>query len=257
VSVKQEGDAMSAQPISAAYLRVEYPESDGKPLGETDVHRREILEIIAMLEQYYADQADVYISGNLMFYYEEGNPSAVVSPDVFVVKGVPKRERRVYKLWEEGQPPVAVFEITSRSTRLEDRGMKRQLFAELGVREYFLFDPLGEYLKPPLQGFRLADDELAPLEPEASGALISQELGLRLQRDGTYLRLSDLTSGQPLLRPAELDRARRAAEAQTRAEAEARRAAEAQTRAAEERARTAEEEVERLRAELARLRGEQ
>ena len=226
---------MSAQPIGTAFLRIEYPESDGKPLGETDVHRREILEIIAMLEQYYADNADVYISGNLMFYYEEGNPGAVVSPDIFVVKGVPKRERRVYKLWEEGQPPAVVFEITSRSTRLEDRGMKRQLFAELGVREYFLFDPLGEYLKPPLQGFRLADDELAPVESEASGALISQELGLRLQRDGTYLRLNNLASSQPLLRPAELDRARRAAE---------------------ERASAAEEEVQRLRAELARLRGE-
>jgi len=241
---------MSAQPISTAFRRIEYPESDGKPLGETDVHRREILEIIAMLEQYYADRADIYISGNLMLYYEEGNPGAVVSPDVFVVKGVPKQERRVYKLWEEGQPPAVVFEITSRSTRLEDRGMKRQLFAELGVREYFLFDPLSEYLRPLLQGFRLADDELAPFDPEASGALISQELGLRLQRDGTYLRLSDLASGQALLRPAELDRARRAAEAQTRAEAKAR-------RAAEERARTAEEELERLRAELARLRGEQ
>ncbi|HEX5690550.1 MAG TPA: Uma2 family endonuclease [Roseiflexaceae bacterium] len=227
---------MSAQPIGTAFLRIEYPESDGKPLGETDVHRREILDIIAMLEQYYADNADVYISGNLMFYYEEGNPGAVVSPDVFVVKGVPKRERRVYKLWEEGEPPAVVFEITSRSTRLEDRGMKRQLFAELGVREYFLFDPLGEYLKPPLQGFRLIDDELTAFEPDANGALISQELGLRLQRDGTYLRLNKLADGEPLLRPAELDRA---------------------LRAAEERARTAEEEVERLRAELARLRGEQ
>jgi hypothetical protein len=98
-----------------------------------------------------------------------------------------------------------------------------------------MYDTLGEYLKPPLQGFRLADDELAPVEPEASGALISQELGLRLQRDGTYLRLNNLASGQPLLRPAELDRARRAAE---------------------ERASAAEEEVQRLRAELARLRGE-
>jgi Uma2 family endonuclease len=125
---------MSAQPIGTAFLRIEYPESDGKPLGETDVHRREILEIIAMLEQYYADQTDVYISGNLMLYYEEGNPGAVVSPDIFVVKGVPKRERRVYKLWEEGQPPAVVFEITSRSTRLEDRAMKRQLDAELGER---------------------------------------------------------------------------------------------------------------------------
>jgi Uma2 family endonuclease len=234
--VKQEGDTMSAMPIHTASLRIEYPESDGKPLGETDAHRREILAIIAMLEQYFAERADIYVSGNLMFYYEEGNPSAVVSPDVFVVKGVPKQERRVYKLWEEGQPPAIVFEITSRSTRLEDRGLKRQLFAELGVREYILFDPLSEYLKPPLQGFRLLDGELVPFEPDAGGALISQELGLRLLRDGSYLRLIDMATNQPLLRLAELVQARRAAE---------------------ERASAAEQEIERLRAELARLRGEE
>jgi Uma2 family endonuclease len=226
---------MSATTEIPALQRIEYPESDGKPLGETDAHRREILAIIAMLEQFFADHADIYVSGNLMFYYEEGNPSAVVSPDVFVVTGVPKIERRTYKLWEEHKPPVAVFEITSRSTRLEDKGTKRELFAMLRVREYFLFDPLSEYLKPPLQGFRLAGDEFFQIDPDPDGALVSQELGLRLLRDGSYLRLIDSATGQPLLRPSELDVARRAAEA---------------------RAQAAEQEVERLRAELARLRGE-
>ena len=222
--------------LSPPFQEVVYPESDGKPLGETDAHRREILAIIAMLEQYFMANADVYVSGNLMFYYEEGNSKAVVSPDVFVVKGVPKKERRTYKLWEEKLPPVAVFEITSRSTRLEDKGTKRELFAELGVREYFLFDPLSEYLKPPLQGLRLAGEEYITIEPDADGALVSEELGLRILRDGIYLRLIDKATSQPLLRPSELDAARRLAE---------------------ERARAAEQEVERLRAELARLRGEQ
>ena len=67
--------------------RIEYPERDGRPIAESDVHRRELLHTIAMLDLLFAGQADVYISGNLMFYYEEGNPSAVVSPDVFVVNG--------------------------------------------------------------------------------------------------------------------------------------------------------------------------
>jgi Uma2 family endonuclease len=219
---------------------VEYPESDGKPVGETDAHRREILMIIDMLDRFFSDAPDIYVSGNLMFYYEEGNPGAVVSPDVFVVKGVPKRLRRTYKLWEERQPPAVVFEITSRSTRLEDKGNKRALYAMLGVREYFLFDPLSEYLKPPLQGFVLQGDEYAALDPDADGSLVSNELDLRLRRDGSYLRLTELATGQPLLRPAEIEQARRA-------EAEARRAAEG-------RADAAEAEVERLRAELARLR---
>jgi hypothetical protein len=78
--------------------RVEYPESDGKPLGETDVHRREIAQIIEMLMLFFASAPNIYVSGNLMFYYEKGNPSAVTSPDVFVVKGVQKGLRRTYKL---------------------------------------------------------------------------------------------------------------------------------------------------------------
>jgi hypothetical protein len=109
-----ETKRMSMTTDTPVLQRIEYPESDGRPLGETDAHRREILAIIAMLEQFFVEQADVYISGNLMFYYEKDNPSAVVSPDVFVVKAVQKGLRHTYKLWEEKQPPVAVFEITSR-----------------------------------------------------------------------------------------------------------------------------------------------
>lgn len=208
---------------------IEYPERDGKPIGESDAHCREILETIMMLELYFRDVADVYISGNLMFYYEEGDPGAVVSPDVFVVKGVAKKLRRTYKLREERHAPVTVFEITSRSTRLEDKGNKRALFAMLGVREYFMFDPLNEYLKPSLQGFRLVGEDYVAIAPEADGALVSQELGLRLRQENTYLRLFDLRTGQQLLRPAQLEEAHQAAE----------------------------QEVERLRAELARLRGAQ
>ncbi|MFN8568809.1 MAG: Uma2 family endonuclease [Kouleothrix sp.] len=216
--------------------QLEYPESDGKPMGETDVHRREIAQIIEMLTIYFQSVADVYVSGNLMFYYEQGNPSAVVSPDVFVVKGVPKGLRRTYKLWEERQAPCAVFEISSRATRLEDKGNKRALYAMLGVREYFLFDPLAEYLKPPLQGFRLVGEEYVPIDQADDDALISQELGLRLSSAGSELRLVDIASDQPLLRPAELEAARQA-------EAAAR--------------QRAEQEIEQLHAEIARLKGEQ
>lgn len=216
--------------------QLEYPESDGKPMGETDVHRREIAQIIEMLTIYFQPVADVYVSGNLMFYYEQGNPSAVVSPDVFVVKGVPKGLRRTYKLWEERQAPCAVFEISSRATRLEDKGNKRALYAMLGVREYFLFDPLAEYLKPPLQGFRLVGEEYVPIDQADDDALISQELGLRLSSAGSELRLINIASDQPLLRPAELEAARQA-------EAAAR--------------QRAEQEIEQLHAEIARLKGEQ
>jgi Uma2 family endonuclease len=220
---------MSAMQVSSASQRIEYPESDGKPMGETDVHRREIAQIIEMLERFFADVANTYISGNLLLYYEEGNNTVFTVPDIFIVKGVEKKLRRTYKLWEEQRLPVTIFEITSRSTRLEDQGTKRALYAMLGVREYFLFDPLAEYLRPPLQGFQLVDEEYVTIKPAEDGSLVSQELGLRLFRDDTYLRLIDIATGEPLLRPSEVEAARR----------------------------SAEEEVERLRAELARLRGEQ
>ena len=222
---------------------ISYPESDGTPVGETDAHRQEILDLIAALSEYYRLDPLVYVSGNLMFFYEEGNPSAVVSPDVFVVKGVAKDQRRVYKLWVEGRPPAVVIEISSRSTRLQDLGTKRALYAMLGVEEYFLFDPLAEYLNPQLQGFRLSGGDYARLEADADGELVSAVLGLRLRTEGSHLALFEMASGTRLLRPAEEAEARRG-------EAEAR-------RAAEQRAGELEAELERLRAELERLRRDQ
>jgi len=170
----------------------------------------------------------------MLLYYEEGNPTTCVAPDVFVVQGVAKRERRTYRLWEEGQPPAVVFEITSRGTRLEDLGTKRALYAMLGVQEYFLYDPLGEYLRPPLQGYRLQEGEYQRLPSGGEGELVSQVLGVELRVEAGRLRVVDLATGERLLTPAEAQTAQRA-------EAAARQAAEA--------------ELERLRAELARLRG--
>jgi hypothetical protein len=161
---------------------------------------------------------------------------------------VGKHERRTYRLWEEGQPPAVVFEITSRGTRLEDLGTKRAIYSMLGVREYFVYDPLGEYLRPPLQGYRLHEGEYERLQPAGEEGLTSQVLGLALRVEAGRLRVIDPATGERLLTPAELHAARRAEATARQAEVTARRAAE--VRAAE-----VEAELERLRAELARLRG--
>lgn len=217
---------------------IHYPETDGKPIAETDIHIRQITDLRLVLDWYFRDDPQVYVSGNLLLYYVEGDPTKSVAPDVFVVKGVPKRLRRIYKLWEEGKAPAVVFEITSESTRLEDQGTKRALYAELGVAEYFLFDPLGEYLKPQLRGYRLAEDEYAPLlpqsGPEGELRLLSQVLGLELWTQRDELRLYDPDADRLLLTPLEESLARQEAEA---------------------RAVAAEAELARLRAELERLRG--
>src|SRR5665213_544717 len=127
--------------------RITYPTSDGKPMAETDIHRRLMTELIASLQVFYSGDPLVYVSGNLLLCYEEGNRRKHVSPDVFVVRGVPKHERENYLLWEEGQSPRFVIELTSSSTRREDTNKKFELYRDVvKVREYFLFDPMGDYL---------------------------------------------------------------------------------------------------------------
>ena len=206
--------------------RVEYPESDGEPMAETDLHRDEMAALIATLKDRYRDAPNVYVAGNLFVYYEEGDPDARFAPDVFVVFGAPRRQRRIYRLWEEGHAPAVVIEVTSRKTWLEDAGNKKILCARLGVAEYFTYDPAGEYLHPPLQGFRLAGGDYQSISLDASGALSSEVLKLKLQLEGGRLRLIDPASGERLLRPEEAMQARREAQA----------------------------EIQRLRAELDRLR---
>jgi Uma2 family endonuclease len=220
---------------------IDYPESDGKPMAETDTHIRAMIDSIVILKDFFRDRPDAYVAGNMLLYYEEGNPAASVAPDVFVVYGVDKHLRRTYRLWEEGQAPAVVIELTSRSTALEDQGNKRTLYAWFGVEEYFLCDPLSEYMRPPLQGFRLLDGEYVRIEPEPDGSLTSQVLGMRLLRIEGRIRFINVETGEPLLWPDEVADARRAAEAEAHAEADARRAAEA--------------EIARLRAEIEQLRG--
>ena len=214
-------------------LNIHYPETDGQPMGESDIHINAMLYLRQALRYLFKHAAQTYVAANMFLYYEEGNPEARRAPDVFVVKGVSKHDRRVYKLWEEQAPPCVIFEITSRSTRLEDLGAKRGLYELLGVREYFLFDPLDEYLSPRLQGFHLVESYYQPWVLSPDGTLLSQELGVILKPEGALLRVIDPTTGEEI---PTLDEAID------------------QTQAASERAALAEAEAARLRVELEQLR---
>ena len=229
--------------VTSSMTEIEYPESDGKPMAETDLHRDWMTRLIEMLSTHFAKQR-VYVSGNLFIYYEEGNPRKNVAPDVFVVKGVEPDQRRVYKLWEEGTAPCFVLETTSRKTGHQDFGPKMRLYAQLGVHEYFLFDPTREFFKPALLGYRLVGGGYMPLEMDKFGSLISESLGLRIQLEGRSLRLFDATTDEPLLTGAERARSEQLARAQAEQRASAAEAALQQ----EQLARAA------LEAELARLR---
>ena len=135
----------------------------------------------------------------MFFYYEQGNPAGHRDPDVLVAKGVGTHFRRSFRVWEEGMTPQVLFEISSPSTWQEDLFEKRALYAQLGVLEYYLFDPEGDCLDPRLQGFRLEKGDYAELTPAADGSLTSAELGLRFTVEETMLRLSDLQTGAVVL----------------------------------------------------------
>ena len=218
---------MSQSVVSPA---IDYPCSDGRPMGESDLHITCMLYVFDALKRHFEKRArkDVYVSANSFLYYERGNRRAVVAPDVFVVRGVPSHLRDSYLLWQESKGPDFVLEVTSASTRREDEGRKREVYAALGVEEYFLYDPRGEYLAPPLQGYRLQAGEYRPLPsltvlPGGVPSVRSDVLGLELRdrREERMLRLHDPATEQDLLTYREAERAREAAEARV-AELEAR-----------------------------------
>ena len=180
-----------------------YPTTDGKPMAETDQHRELTIALIHTLKAYYAADPQVYVSGNLLLFYEQGNRRRHISPDVFVVKGVPKHDRLNYLVWEEGKGPDVVIELTSSSTRHQDTRRKFQRYQDvLRVAEYFLFDPMGDYLNPRLQGYRLRRGRYAAIRPIRK-RLPSQILGLHLEMAEDTLRLFDPATGVWLPTPQE------------------------------------------------------
>jgi Uma2 family endonuclease len=223
--------------------RIEYPESDGRPVAETELHLEEMVYVWQGLRKHFEAEPDVYVGANMFLYYRQGDPRAVVAPDAFVVKGVPKlpggQARRTYLLWQEGRVPCFVLETTSSTTHREDRD-KKEIYRRLGVEEYFQFDPLGDYLKPRLQGLCLVNGRYraVPLRPD--GSLVSETLGVVFRAEGNRLRLTDAITGELLLR----DEEKEAILSEAREEALAERAARLR---AEERVRALEEELARLK----------
>ena len=225
---------------------VVYPTSDGQPMAETPVHGDCMMYVTSALRWWFTKRGrdDVYVGMNNFLYYERGNPRAVVAPDVYVVTGAPVRPRDTYMLWNEPKGPDFVLEVTSKSTRGEDERRKRDVYASLGVREYFLYDPRAEWLTPPLQGFRLHEGtyRAVPAVTVLSNrevAVASEVLGLELrdERAERRVRLRDPATGEVLLTHEESERTREEAEQARREEAEARRAAEARVMELEARLR--------------------
>lgn len=161
--------------------------SDEPPL-ETDFHREQIDLLIRLLKYWWSDRADFYISGNLTVYYNEQQlrKKDFRGPDVFIVLGAEKRDRRSWAIWEEGgKYPNVVIELLSSSTATVDRGKKKDLYQDVWrVPEYYWFHP--ETLE--FAGFRLNGGTYVAIAPNESDRLPSEQLGLELGIHDRQLR---------------------------------------------------------------------
>jgi Uma2 family endonuclease len=221
----------------------ELPSDDGVPM-ETERHKKQMDLLIYTLESRLRQQGSGYVNGNMFIYYssQQKRHQDFKGPDVFVVLGVPTKERKSWVVWEEGKTPDVVIELLSESTAKFDKTEKKTLYQDrLKVAEYFWFDPFNPN---DWAGFKLSGGYYEPL-PVENERLVSQRLELALVRwpgiyqgiETIWLRWATL-AGELLLLPEE---------AQTqRAELAAQRAQVAEQRAevAEQRVEVAEQRVE-------------
>lgn len=203
---------------------IEYPSSDGEPMAESDITRDYITYSVEALKLYFQGISDLYVSANSFVYYEEGNKAAVVAPDIYVVFGVRKRKRDNYKVWQEGGiTPQFVLEITSATTQDVDQETKPETYRSLGVREYFQYDPSGDYLNPILQGVRLVNNQYEPIPANQIAFdtlwLYSEVWGLELHLVSGELRFRNPQTGE-FLKTYQQSEQERLAEQQRRLAAE-------------------------------------
>jgi len=247
---------------SRQYARpLHFPESDGKPMAENDKHRRQMIASLDALDEFFLDDPLAYVTGNILVHFrDETGEWKFLAPDIMVVKGVEKKDRSSYVIEDEGKAPDLIIELVSPSSKVEDFGNKRVVYAGWGVKEYFLFDPTGELSSAPLRGFRLEGNDYMPM---MGARLHSEVLDLDLVVEMGKLRLNNPRTGQHLLTHEESEAARRAAErkaatAEKKAATAEAKAATAEIKAAQDSAarQAAEAELARLREELAGRRGQ-
>ena len=100
---------MASPPLAAA--KVHYPSSDGRPIAESDFQRTPLIYAVDRLRHHFRGRRDVYVSGNLLLYYQKGNPRAAVAPDVFVVLGVSNADRSSYRLGRSPRGPTSCWRL--------------------------------------------------------------------------------------------------------------------------------------------------
>ncbi|MBC5794657.1 Uma2 family endonuclease [Sphaerospermopsis sp. LEGE 00249] len=182
-----------------------YPDSDGKPMFDNTKQYQWIVKIKENLEIIFAENPDVFIAGDLLWYPAEGSVKTRQAPDVMVVFGRPKGDRGSYKQCSENNiAPQVVFEILSPGNRTKEMAEKMLFYQRYGVEEYYVYDPdtieLVGYLKnqewleeieeinnwvSPRLGirFELISDNLEIYYPDGRKFLTSVELHQQLEQE--------------------------------------------------------------------------
>ncbi|MGI8541905.1 MAG: Uma2 family endonuclease [Aridibacter sp.] len=223
---------------SVFYDGVYYPEEREDDMGETSIHINLLADLLKILKLYFDDREDVFLSGNMNLYYEEGNSRRWFAPDLLIAFGVSNIDRASYLLWREGVFPQVVFEIASKRTWQNDVDEKLRLYEELGAEEYYVLDPKFEFLSAPLLAYRRQGENLIELKV-ANERILSPRLGLEIVREGNTFRLFNPNTNEFLMTLQESERKRQL-----------------DSQMAERKRREDEVEIERLKAEIERLKAQ-
>jgi Uma2 family endonuclease len=190
--------AFPPQPTPSQPNKIVYPSSDGEPLAQTYDHLYAILTTLEVLKQHLQGRKATVLANQNLFY-AQGYPKLKVAPDVMVIYDVEPGGRDSYKLWEERQVPQVIFEMTSKKTKGDDQTSKKELYENLEVQEYWLFDPKGEWIEEKLQGYRLRGDRYELITDSRS-----EPLQLRLEVEDKLIGFYREDTGEKLLVPSEL-----------------------------------------------------
>ena len=224
-----------------------YPDCDGNPMSDNTKQFRWIVTIKENLDLLFADNPDVFVAGDLLWYPVEGSNTIRVAPDAMVVFGRAKGDRCSYQQWREDNiPPQVVFEILSPGNRLGEMSKKLKFYERYGVEEYYIYDPD----KIDLTGWLRQEQQLEPID-EIQG-WTSPQLGIKfeLAPDTLVIYRPD---GERFLEFGELDARRQAAEQRAeRAELETT-VARQDAEAAKQDAAVARQDVAKLAAKLREL----
>lgn len=212
---------------SADEEEIIYPEQREDDMGESSIHSKLINRLLQMLLHFFEQREDVFLSANMNLYYEEKNPNKWYAPDLLIAFGVPNHERASYQVWKEKVFPQVIFEVSSNRTWKMDISEKLEIYSELGTEEYYILDPEFAFLPAPMLAFHRQGGRLLTASVN-NERIFSPRLDLEIVRAENTFRLFNPQASEFLLTLEE----------------------------SEEKRRETETEIERLKAEIEKLKAQ-